>query len=284
MMELILSTAKADDRILGAYLEGSRANSNAPKDIFQYYDVVYIVRETATFIREHDWIDRFGERLYMQYPEDGDQYPHDRENCYGWLMQFNDGVRMDLHVVTQSYAAKALISGEPYRVLLDKCDCLPKGDCTSDKAYWVKQPGETAFLASCNEFWWCLNNVAKGLWRNELPYVMDMLNCVVRPELIRMLGWRVGSETNFSVNIGKSGKYLYRWLPKKSWERLMETYPRARTDEIWQAVFTMCDLFNETATYLSEELGFCYDEIEAKNSREFCTHVCRLPKDVDGVY
>ncbi|MHB1485565.1 MAG: aminoglycoside 6-adenylyltransferase [Saccharofermentanales bacterium] len=41
-----------------------------------------------------------------------------------------------------------------------------------------------SFLFSCcNNFWWCLNNVAKGIARDELPYVMHMLNEVVRSEL-----------------------------------------------------------------------------------------------------
>ena len=35
MYELILGVAKNDDRILGVYLNGSRAKSDAPKDLFQ---------------------------------------------------------------------------------------------------------------------------------------------------------------------------------------------------------------------------------------------------------
>ncbi len=284
MIALILQTAADDGRILGAYLEGSRANPNAPKDIFQDYDVVYIVRETASFMRERSWIDRFGERLYMQYPEDGERYPNDRENCYGWLMQFSDGVRLDLHVVTQSYAEKTLAKGEPYRVLLDKCGCLPEADCATDAAYRVKRPDEEAFLEACNEFWWCLNNVAKGLWRNEPLYAMDMLNGVVRPELVRLLSWRAGVETNFSVNVGKAGKYLEAWLPPETWDRLLSTYPRAAADEIWRSVSAMCELFDETAGFLADRLGFRYDRDEAKNSRRFCEHVRELPKDAKGVY
>lgn len=284
MIALILRTAEHDDRILGAYLEGSRANPNAPKDIFQDYDIVYVVHETASFIGDRSWIDRFGKRLYMQYPEDGERYPHDRGNCYGWLVQFSDGVRLDLHVVTQSYAKKALEAGEPYRILFDQCGCLPEADCNSDRAYWVAKPDETEFLAACNEFWWCLNNVAKGLWRNEGLYVMDMLSGVVRPELIRLLSWRVGVETDFSVNIGKAGKYLKQRLPPEIWERLLATYPHAETDEIWRSVFILCDLFDETAVDLSKQLGFRYDRTEAENSRRFCEHVQNLPEDAKDVY
>lgn len=43
MMNLILSTAKEDERVRAVILNGSRANPNLKKDIFQDYDIVYIV-------------------------------------------------------------------------------------------------------------------------------------------------------------------------------------------------------------------------------------------------
>ena len=42
MFELILNTAKADERIRAVYMNGSRTNVNVPKDIFQDYDIVYV--------------------------------------------------------------------------------------------------------------------------------------------------------------------------------------------------------------------------------------------------
>lgn len=70
MLDLIIRTAREDERIIAAYLEGSRVDPNAQKDIFRDYDVEYIVRDTAPFIADKSWIDRFGERLFMQYPDD----------------------------------------------------------------------------------------------------------------------------------------------------------------------------------------------------------------------
>ena len=46
MYELIIGTARADERIRAVYMNGSRTDKNAPKDIFQDYDIVYAVRET----------------------------------------------------------------------------------------------------------------------------------------------------------------------------------------------------------------------------------------------
>ena len=46
MFDLILNTAREDKRIRAVYMNGSRTNPNAPKDIFQDYDIVYVVRDT----------------------------------------------------------------------------------------------------------------------------------------------------------------------------------------------------------------------------------------------
>lgn len=54
MYALFMHIAKADDRILAVYMNGSRTNPNAPKDIFQDYDIVFVVRETKTFIEDRD--------------------------------------------------------------------------------------------------------------------------------------------------------------------------------------------------------------------------------------
>lgn len=85
MMKLILDTAKEDERILAVYMNGSRTNPNAPKGIFQDYDIVYVVTETESFQKDRTWIDRFGERLFMQYPEEGFFGTADRENCQRFL-------------------------------------------------------------------------------------------------------------------------------------------------------------------------------------------------------
>ena len=63
MLDLIIDIANNDVRIRAAYLEGSRANPNVPKDLFQDYDVIYVVMETKSFREDKEWINRFGKRL-----------------------------------------------------------------------------------------------------------------------------------------------------------------------------------------------------------------------------
>ena len=91
MYELILGVANADSRIRAVYMNGSRTNKNVPKDIFQDYDVVYVVTETKSFIEDKEWISNFGEIWFMQYPDEHPDYPSDKENFYGWPSTKNSG-------------------------------------------------------------------------------------------------------------------------------------------------------------------------------------------------
>lgn len=75
MLTLIKNIALQDDNIRAAYIEGSRTNPEVPKDIFQDYDIVYIVNSTKPFQQDKEWVKQFGEILYMHYPEDNVFYP-----------------------------------------------------------------------------------------------------------------------------------------------------------------------------------------------------------------
>ncbi|HKM34766.1 MAG TPA: aminoglycoside 6-adenylyltransferase [Lachnospiraceae bacterium] len=284
MYQLILQVAKEDDRILAVYMNGSRTNDNAPRDIFQDYDMVYVVNTTQPFIEDKLWIDQFGARLFMQYPDESPYYPSDKENMYGWLMQFADGNRLDLTVETLSHAREHIADDRLCKVLLDKEHYLPIVAMSTDADHWVKRPSLEQYLCTCNEFWWCLNNVAKGLWRQEVPYVQNMLSFPIRKQLERMLSWKIGVDTNFSVSVGKSGKYMYKWLTAQEWKTYLETYASGDVEAIWTAVEKMCQLFTDTAVWVGKELGFPYNHEEGNNCQAFLQHVKRLPKDAEDIY
>lgn len=282
--DLILKIAGEDERILAVYMNGSRTNENAPKDIFQDYDIVYVVEETDSYITDKKWIEKFGEILYMQYPDDSPFLPEPQKDNYGWLVQFTDGNRIDLHVQTVDFMKKVILEDRLCRVLLDKKGILPEIPDATDVDFWVKKPSENEYLAACNEFWWCTNNIAKGLWREETTYVQDMTNMTVRKQLEKMLSWKVGILTDFGVCVGKSAKYMYRWLPKEEWEAYLSTWFSCDVEEAWDAVLRMCILFEKTARYVGKELGYEYNQTEGANAYVYLEHVRALPKDAIGVY
>lgn len=281
MLSLLISTAQEDPRIRAAYLEGSRVDPEAPADLFQDYDVVYVVTETVSFQADPHWIDRFGPQLYLQHPESGILFPSQPNLCWGWLIQLADGNRLDLHVCTRDYALAHL---EFYRILLDKDHILPPPDPAALQRYWIHRPTTQEFSAVCNEFWWCLNNVAKGLWRQEIPYVMDQLNLAVRPMLLQMLSWSVGVSHGFTISAGKSGKRLKRYLPADIYQAYLNTYPPAQTDALWTAVFQLCALFSQTAKKVSALLDFSYSQQEEEGSLLFLHRVHSLSPDAEVIF
>lgn len=266
MMSLILSTAKEDPRIQAVYMNGSRTNPLAEPDPFQDYDIVYIVEETQSFQQDSGWIDRFGERLYMQLPDSGIWHTAEAGQCYGWLIQFADGNRLDLHVETLAHALENGLRESLCQVLLDPQGILPCLPESSDRSFWVQRPNEEQFQASCNEFWWCLNNAAKGFWREEPTSVQEMLSIVLRPELLRMLSWKAGIRHGFTFSVGKSGKYLKRYCAPSEWEAYLRTYASCDFPVLREAVERACRLFDSTAREVAEGLGFAYDEQEARAS------------------
>lgn len=282
MLQLILNIAVRDDRIRAVYLNGSRTNQNVPKDIFQDYDFVYVVTETATFIEDEIWIDVFGKRLYMQLPEAMDKMMGkacDLAHCYGYLIQLADGNRIDLHLQTFEYSKKHIMQDKLCIILMDKDNILPEIPEASDENFWVKKPDQVMYSCCCNEFWWCLNNVAKGLWREEIPYAMDMINLYVRPQLVMMLSWHIGIQTSFSCSIGKSGKYMNAFLTPEIWCQYLSTFSAAQIPSVWTAVFIMCDLFDRLAHSIALNLDLTYNEQEAQNSLYFLNNAYELPKD-----
>ena len=205
------------------------------------------------------------------------------DESYGWLVIFKDGNRMDLHVQSIDFARETIVEDKLCKVLLDKDGILPVMEEATEQQYYVKKPTKEEFLFQCNEFWWCLNNVAKGLWREEVPYAMDMLNLNVRPCLITLLSWKAGIVTDFSCSVGKSAKYLYRYLEKEEYETFLMTYPDANIEHIWRAVFTMCDLFGQVAREIAAKLDYYYEEKDERGARLYLETVYRLPKNAKEI-
>ena len=283
MIDLILGTARNDERIRVVIMNGSRANPNAPHDFFQDYDIVYVVTDPAPFTRNLEWIKRFGEMMILQLPDDMEDPPPDPDSDYGYLMQFADGNRIDLTIVP---IAKASTLGTDSQsiLLLDKDGIVPPIPPASDRDYLPKPPTAKAFDDCCNEFWWVSAYVAKGLWRQEFTYARQMLDQHVREELMKMLVWHAGMKAGFTCNPGKYGKYLQKFLAPELWEMLLKTYADASYAHTWEALFAMCALFRKVAREVAEHFGFDYPHTDDQKVTAHLEHVRALPKDAREMY
>jgi aminoglycoside 6-adenylyltransferase len=283
MFELIVGTARQDDRIRAVILNGSRANPNAPRDIFQDYDVVYVVTEVEAFKGDPDWIKRFGEMMILQLPDDMGDGPERDDGGYGYLMQFADGNRIDLTL----YPLDRLNEMERDSLtilLLDKDGCIKPPPPPSESDYLPKPPTAKEYADCCNEFWWVSTYVAKGLWRGEIIYAKYLLEQVLREELLKMLTWYIGVKSQFLRNPGKFGKYFKQYLEPELWQMLLDSYADSSYDRTWEALFLMGDLFRRTAVPVAAHFDFDYSHGDDKRVSAHLKHVRSLPKNAPEMY
>ncbi|ERJ12212.1 aminoglycoside 6-adenylyltransferase [Haloplasma contractile] len=287
MFDLILNVAKNDERIRAVYMNGSRINTNIQKDIFQDYDIVFVVTETKPFIEDENWINVFGELLMVQEPDKNDHAIGMDVNFnlyYGYLMLFKDGNRIDLHLETKEAMLAEYGIDSLTLPLLDKDHCLPPIQQPSDIDYWVNTPTEPLFTRNCNNFWWCIQNVAKGIWRRELPFAKQMFDRVIKDLLDEMVSWWIGSQHGFEISVGKMGKYFEDYLPEVYWNLYKRSYSDSNYNHLWDSVFATCDLYRLLSKDIATQFKFKYPIKDDKNMTEFLKHIRSLPHDAEGIY
>ncbi|PEO12330.1 aminoglycoside 6-adenylyltransferase [Bacillus wiedmannii] len=284
MLDLIINTAKEDERIRAVIMNGSRVNPNVKRDCFQDYDIMYVVNDIQSFTSNHNWIHRFGEIMIVQMPEEMSLIPADEDGKFPYLMQFMDGNRIDLTLVPFDLINKFVGQDSLSKLFLDKDNCIVEFPPASDKDYLIKKPTEKEFLDCCNEFWWCSTNVGKGLWREELSYAKGMLDGPVRDMFIVMLEWHIGMKTDFTGNAGKFGKHFEKYIEKDMWEQFKRTFSNAEYENIWESFFIMGNLFREVANEIANTYGYQYPQGDDDRVTSYLKHVKALPKDSTSIY
>lgn len=274
MMQLIMDMANNRNDVRVVYMNGSRVNPNIKKDIYQDFDIVFGVTTTQQFIVDQSWIHTFGEICMIQEPDlidctTGLKENTDFNSSYTWLILFKDGNRIDLHIELISESIHNIFNSSLTTILLDKDQILSSLPESNDSDYHTKKPTQEIFDACHNEFWWCLNNVSKGLARNEVPYAMTMLNVYCRDMLNKMVDWYIGLHHDFHVSPGKLGKFYKDYLEGDTYCLYLATYCDGNIKNIWKSLFNMCELYQILTNDVVNGLHFNYDSSDAQNMMEY---------------
>jgi aminoglycoside 6-adenylyltransferase len=261
LFDTLLAFANNDDCIRAVTMEGSKLNKNAPKDAFQDFDITFFASNTEKFKNNDEWLDFLGKRVIMQKPEEMTIFPQDewavKCEMLIYLMIFEDGNKIDLKIMPANKMNFyfELCADSLCKVLLDKDNVCPSLPEPSDIDFHVKRPTEE-FVDNCsNEFWWLSTYVTKGLCRNEFLYAVEHLN-LMKKQLFTMISWKVGVETSFSLSVGKSYKYLDKYVSKETWEKIRQSFKNDTIDSLRDSLMLCCNLFGETECYVSSKLGY----------------------------
>jgi aminoglycoside 6-adenylyltransferase len=260
----LLAFAERDARVRVVLLNGSRVNPNVEQDELRDYDVIYGVTDIASFAEDQSWIAaEFGELMIMQH----NQAEEDGEAWEIFLMLFTDGVRIDLSFRRADTVAE--IEDSLTKVLLDKDGRMGEVAPPSDRSYVTVKPDKQEVEKAFNEIWWCSTNVAKGLVRGEIPYAKFMLDAVVRDAVVKLLSWHVGMNNGWTVNVGKAGRWLERFLPEELWTSYARTYADGDPERIWDALFETGRLTRAAGLAVADKLGCAYPLEEDRKVTEY---------------
>src|SRR5215216_7541663 len=134
MIDLLLDFARKEEDVRAVLMNGSRVNANVKRDIFQDFDIVYLVKEVEPYKRNERVVNYFGDIMILQTPEDMQDPPPENSGHYAYLMQFMDGNRIDLSF----YSLETIpvnLNDSLTVVLLDKDHLIPDLPPPNDRDY-----------------------------------------------------------------------------------------------------------------------------------------------------
>jgi len=275
MFNLFRKIAEADERIRAVYLHGSRANPNGRKDEYSDYDVVFVVTEIHSFVNEKSWLDDFGEIhfIFEAYRNQNDFFANeinDLSRRYVWSLLLKDGSCIDLVIeIVEEAMNHDHIKSKPVLVLLDKDGCLPANTSSTDIIFYGEKPGNEKYYACCTAFWWFLNDVSKAIKRDQLPYAKERFGLFNRFTLNQMIDWHIGTQNDFSVSPGDSGRYYKKYLTTELYELYLKTYSDGTNENFWDAIFSTCELFSKVAQSVGDYLGLVYNQQQEEAMLEY---------------
>ncbi|NNU78141.1 aminoglycoside 6-adenylyltransferase [Clostridium estertheticum] len=277
VLKQILDFASNEDGVRAVILNGSRLNINAPNDIMQDYDVVFFIKELEdmSYKTDQSWIKQFGNLVILQQNNFND-------GSYIFLMQFKDGLRIDLCFKAIERLNVVAKEDSLSKILLDKDSIADKIPEPSDRIYFVKKPTEKEWDAVINNLWWIQTYVAKGIWRDELPYVKYMYDVIFMDGIRELLSWQIGLHHDWQVNVGKCGKWFNCLLNKELYDEFISIYSGIDYYDIWQKLFKAGELIRKIGTEISDVLGYKYPMEYDINVSEFIRKIKVLPNEAQS--
>lgn len=267
----VIKEGTENELIRAVTLEGSTVTDSAVHDKYSDVDVTFFVSDIREFTKQKNYMDRFGEILIMQCPDDWYEEPYDYSGKakFTFLTQYKDGSRIDLTLVDITDMEDQKFFVEPRKVLVNKDGFDVLKDISSGEAFFIQKPTEKEYFDACNEFRWLSNYATKGLCREQLPYVKRMTEVYMMDMFMKMINWKIGIDNDFKVTTGSKSKYLKNYLSEGELKRYTAIFANGEYTDMWFRLFIYYDFFADLAKYVAEKLGFFFDEKETKEVRDF---------------
>lgn len=274
MLDKMITYAKNHEGIRAVLLNGSRVNDKVKPDDYQDYDVVYMVDDISQWITLDAWLDFLGPRLMMQKPDQNDldrKIIHEVKDRFAYLILLKTGIRIDLTLATPPKVKTIIKEDSLTKVLLDKDSLLTDIDPPSEKSYYLKKPdNEATFQAIYNDFYWCSQNVLKGIKRQEWPYANTMFHHILMKHLNTMIQYAITVKyAPKCVNVGAFNKWLGKFLTKAHYQAYLNLVFKPEEESAIKTLLESLDLFYYYAETVALQCGFQLDDLSYQNMKDY---------------
>ncbi len=255
LLKKVLDRALEDDRIRVVMLNGSRANLKGDIDAMSDVDIVYYVSDYESIIKEHAFFTSFGDVLISQ--EKSEQLFPEISTFLGYIymMQFKDGTRLDLSVVSVNDLNESIQSKDYYKVLLDKDSRTESMVLPNTDVFTISKPSKAYFQAAVKQFYWVSVYVIKGVNRKMYPYAVKHLD-ILREALEAMISWYIGCTNDWNIELGKAGRHYAKYLSEEQYALYIESFALANKASIYKALSNMMRLFKAMNDVVSEAMKY----------------------------
>ncbi|MFT8401359.1 MAG: aminoglycoside 6-adenylyltransferase [Lentilactobacillus diolivorans] len=235
-LEKLIQYAKDHDFIEAVGTEGSINNAKIHSDPWQDIDVTYFSTDLQRF-RFQDWWPKFGTPTIWQHFANNHLFGKATKPWNTYLVRFDHHQRIDLKIAPLSDLPTYLRADSLNTIVWRRGQQVTPRQ-TSAKTHFIGIPTQSDFENSLNEFYWTAGNVVKGLARHNLIYANETNNQTVRPQLLRMLAWRVSIKRKGQFDAGANYKFLANCLSNQQQIDLFKTY---RQDTLAQTKASLLD-------------------------------------------
>lgn len=270
----VISFVEQEDSIRALIQTGLRLNQNAPIDLMRDYHFNWFIKDDDMdlYVNNKEWIQQFGDVVI---------YKKTNLKWEGVLfqIQYKDGVRIDIQLVPLKDCLKAIYAETLCKVILDKDGILPPLDEPNDSAHYVEMPTREQFEEVMTDLWWFQIEVAKAIYRDELPLAKWIFDGVLMDRMITLLSWKIGCQYGWRIDVGRRGRWLKRYLSENVYADFIHLYPTKGYISMWERLFCMGPFINKIAKEIGMECGYGYDQSHGRLVTDFLHRINSLPNN-----
>ena len=253
----VIEFSKQNEEVRSLIETGRRLNPSIKKNENTDYHFVFGVSDFEKFKDSHFIESLFGDVLMLEKSDKLTYTNKINPHNISYTIILDDISKIRIFFIKENTMQAYINEDSQSEILLDKDQVLVGNSTKSDVCFRQLKPTKHEFESLVNQMFINSLNVAKGLYRKEEIYAIQMFYHV-RENVDKMTGYYIGSNYDFNVNIGYNYEYIKTYLPKEHYERYLETYPLPELENLWSTLFKSCDLFRKQGLHVAELLGYEY--------------------------